>query len=104
MTVYHDFAPHLGYCPYFAMDMASVTEEIPFKGTVDEKSFLSILCVSGAGIRKCGQDDTEVKKGDVFFLPAGTGGVFSGGMARDCFNQGLSLELFNISGGYNVLF
>ncbi len=69
----HDFAPHLGYCPYFTVDRAAVTEEAPFKGTVDEKSFLSILCVNGRGVLKCGQEEMAVKKGDSFFLPAGAG-------------------------------
>ncbi|MCR4890944.1 MAG: class I mannose-6-phosphate isomerase [Lachnospiraceae bacterium] len=69
----HDFAPHLGYCPYFTVDRAAVTEEAPFKGTVDEKSFLSILCVNGRGVLKCGQEEMAVKKGDSIFLPAGAG-------------------------------
>ena len=42
-------------------------------GTVDGQSFLSILILDGDGELQNGKDVLPFKKGDSFFLPAGSG-------------------------------
>ncbi len=44
-----------------------------FDGTADEKSFVSLLITDGEGQLTCGGETVDVKKGDSFFLPAGSG-------------------------------
>ena len=44
-----------------------------FEGVTDEKSFVSLLVTDGEGELTCGGEPVVVKKGDSFFLPAGSG-------------------------------
>ncbi|MBQ6757555.1 MAG: mannose-6-phosphate isomerase, partial [Selenomonadaceae bacterium] len=42
-------------------------------GTVDEKTFLSVVILDGVGKISCGDDELDYRKGDSFFLTAGAG-------------------------------
>ena len=44
-----------------------------FEDTADEKSFVSLRVTDGEGELTCGGETVVVKKGDSFFLPAGSG-------------------------------
>ncbi len=68
-------APHIGACKYFTVDKVDLTGDITDKisGTVDESSFLHILITEGQGELKNGSDTITYKKGDSFFIPAGSG-------------------------------
>ena len=65
----NDFGGHLARCEYFTVDVV----EDGFSGTVDEKSFVSLLIVDGQGILTCNDKEISVFKGDSLFLPAGSG-------------------------------
>ena len=69
LPVKHDFGSHLAQCEYFTVDARNGA----FEGTVDEKSFVSLLITDGKGELICGGETVAVKKGDSFFLPAGSG-------------------------------
>ena len=59
------------YCDYFSVEKFQIDEK--FCGFVDEKSFLSVLIVDGSGKIFCGDDEHFFRKGDSFFLTAGSG-------------------------------
>ena len=44
-----------------------------FDGAADEKSFVSLLITDGAGTLTCGGETVKVKKGESYFIPAGSG-------------------------------
>ena len=67
--VKHDFGSHLAQCEYFTVD----AKDGAFEDTADEKSFVSLLITDGEGELTCGGETVTVKKGDSFFLPAGSG-------------------------------
>ena len=67
--VKHDFGEHLAQCEYFTVDIKSKN----FNGTADEKSFVSLLVTDGAGTLTCGGETVGVRKGESYFLPAGSG-------------------------------
>ena len=69
LPVKHDFGNHLAQCEYFTVDARNGA----FEGTADEKSFVSLLITDGEGELICGGETVAVKKGDSFFLPAGSG-------------------------------
>ena len=69
LPVKHDFGSHLAQCEYFTVDARNGA----FEGTADEKSFVSLLITDGEGELICGDETVAVKKGDSFFLPAGSG-------------------------------
>ena len=54
---------------YFTVDAKNGA----FEDTADEKSFVSLLVTDGEGELTCGGETVVVKKGDSFFLPAGSG-------------------------------
>ena len=67
--------PHVASCDYFVVDKLTL-DGVTLKsadGTVDGQSFLSILILDGAGELQNGKDVLPFKKGDSFFLPAGSG-------------------------------
>lgn len=45
-----------------------------FEGTADEKSFVSLLITDGEGTLTYGGETVPIKKGESYFLPAGSGG------------------------------
>ena len=65
----YDFGGHLAQCEYFTVDARNGA----FGGVADEKSFVSLLITDGEGELICGDETVAVKKGDSFFLPAGSG-------------------------------
>ena len=67
--VKHDFGSHLAQGEYFTVDAKNGA----FEDTADEKSFVSLLVTDGEGELICGGETVVVKKGDSFFLPAGSG-------------------------------
>ena len=67
--VKHDFGNHLAQGEYFTVDAKNGA----FEDTADEKSFVSLLVTDGEGELTCGGETVVVKKGDSFFLPAGSG-------------------------------
>ncbi len=67
--------PHVADCDYFTVDRVNLngTERGMMKGTVTEKTFVSVLFLDGSGMISSGKDNLTFKKGDSFFLPAGSG-------------------------------
>ena len=65
----HDFGSHLAQCEYFTVD----AKKGAFDGVADEKSFVSLLITDGAGTLTCGGETVKVKKGESYFIPAGSG-------------------------------
>ncbi len=70
-----DFHGHLAQCEYFTVDKFSNA----YQEAVDNSSFVSLLITEGAGTLTCGAETVPCKKGDSFFLPAGSGAVKAGG-------------------------
>ena len=64
-----DFGEHLGDCRYFTTDGC----QGEFRRTCDGTSFHALLFTEGQGTLTCGGETQEVKKGQCFFLPAGSG-------------------------------
>ena len=67
--------PHIAVSDYFIVDKLDLDGEIlsEAEGTVDEKTFLSVLILDGEGQITCGDDVLNYKKGDSFFLTADSG-------------------------------
>ena len=67
--------PHLAKCKYFTVDKINFDGKIisEIGGTVDEKTFLSVLILDGRGkIFACG-DELSFQKGDSIFISANSG-------------------------------
>ena len=64
-----DFGEHLGDCRYFTTD----GHQGDFRGDCDGTSFHALLFTEGQGSLTCGGETREVKKGQCWFLPAGSG-------------------------------
>lgn len=64
-----DFGPHLGSCRYFTTDLHIGD----YSGQCGEDSFLAVLIIHGSGELACGGLRHKVKKGECWFLPAGSG-------------------------------
>ena len=67
--------PHVADCDYFTVDKLNLDGRLTYRtqGTVDEKSFLSILVLDGEGVISCKGEKLEYKKGDSFFVAANSG-------------------------------
>jgi len=67
--------PHLAACDYFVVDKLNLDGEIlsAARGAVDEKTFLNVLILDGAGKISCGDTEYIYQKGDSFLLTAGAG-------------------------------
>ena len=67
--------PHIADCDYFTVDKLDLDGHITERmdGEVDEKSFLSVLILGGEGIISVGDENLNYKKGDSFFISAGSG-------------------------------
>lgn len=67
--------PHIADCDYFTVDRLYLDGAVMKKteGFVSETSFASILILDGGGIIAGTDGEMEFKKGDSFFLPAGSG-------------------------------
>ena len=64
-----DFGDHLGDCRYFTTD----GHQGDFRGDCDGTSFHALLFTEGQGSLTCGGETREVRKGQCWFLPAGSG-------------------------------
>ncbi len=64
-----DFGDHLGDCRYFTTD----GYQGDFRGDCDGTSFHALLFTEGQGSLTCGGETREVRKGQCWFLPAGSG-------------------------------
>ena len=67
--------PHLAACNYFVVDKLNLDGKIlsEVRGCVDDKSFLSVLILDGAGEISCGNEKIAYHKGDSFFIAANSG-------------------------------
>ncbi len=67
--------PHIADCDYFTVDKLNLDGKVMKKmeGNVLETSFASILILDGEGTITSGQETVHYRKGDSFFLPAGSG-------------------------------
>lgn len=67
--------PHIASCDYFTVDKLTLSGELTdrISGFVSENSFAHFLFLNGEGRIACGGDDLYFRKGDSFFLPAGSG-------------------------------
>ena len=67
--------PHLVACDYFVVDKINLDGKIfsQVSGTVDDKTFLSVLILGGEGKIFCGGEEIFYRKGDSFFMTAGAG-------------------------------
>lgn len=67
--------PHVANCDYFTVDKLNLDGNTMShaQGSVGNQSFLSILILDGQGTIRCQGEVLPYKKGDSFFLPAGSG-------------------------------
>ena len=67
--------PHVTACDSFVIDKLNLDGKILYeaKGVVDEKSFLNILILDGAGTIASNGEECNYRKGDSFFITAGAG-------------------------------
>ncbi len=67
--------PHVADCDYFTVDHVTLDGKMMkmLEGTVSEESFASILILSGEGTITCHGETLPFRKGDSFFLTAGSG-------------------------------
>ncbi len=66
-----DFGSHIAQCEYFTVDKLDVADAASF--TVDETSFRSLLCLEGSAEITCDGVTKTARKGDSFFIAAGSG-------------------------------
>lgn len=68
--------PHVADCDYFTVDKLNLDGKIMNKmeGTVSRDSFASILILDGRGKISDGEETLDFRKGDSFFVSAGSGG------------------------------
>ena len=66
---------HIGSCKYFAVDRITLSGKVTdrISGTIGDETFLHVLILDGEGKILSGDEAMEYKKGDSFFLPAGSG-------------------------------
>ena len=67
--------PHVADCDYFTVDKLNLDGNLTYRmqGTVNDTSFLSILILDGEGKISCKGESESYRKGDSFFLAAGSG-------------------------------
>lgn len=67
--------PHIADCDYFTVDKLNLDGHIMkrMEGSVSKSSFASILMLNGEGTIYCQGETLRYKKGDSFFLSAGSG-------------------------------
>lgn len=73
--------PHIASCNYFTVDKLNLDGTImnEMSGVIGEESFMSLLFLEGEGEIVCGQERTTYRKGDSFFLEAGSGSYMISG-------------------------
>ena len=67
--------PHVASCDYFTVDCLNMDGKLmsSMTGSVGEESFASILIMEGEGTISCGGETIPYRKGDSFFMSAGSG-------------------------------
>lgn len=67
--------PHVADCDYFTVDKLNLDGKVMkrLEGSVSEESFASILFLDGSGTISCGEETLPYRKGDSFFVSAGSG-------------------------------
>ena len=67
--------PHIASCDYFTVDKLNLDGTLMKKmnGNVSDNSFLSILFLEGSGMIRTEEAAMQFRKGDSFFLTAGSG-------------------------------
>ncbi|MCR5303202.1 MAG: ROK family protein [Lachnospiraceae bacterium] len=67
--------PHVADCDYFTVDKLDLDGRLTYRmqGTVNDDSFLSILILDGEGKLSCKGEALSYRKGDSFFMAAGSG-------------------------------
>lgn len=67
--------PHVEDCDYFTVDKSDLNGRFlsSISGDVDSTSFMHLLILDGEGIIEAGADRMSYRKGNSFFLPAGSG-------------------------------
>ena len=71
ITEQKNFGSHVVSCPYFTVDKL-VVDGI-WSGIVEDTSFVSVLILEGQGTIQAGEEILSFRKGDSFFLTAGSG-------------------------------
>ncbi len=67
-------APHLADCEYFTVDKVTLVDaNDTYCGCADEGSFHSVLIMDGEGTITCGAEAYSFRKGDSYFITAGSG-------------------------------
>ena len=67
-------SPHLASCDYFTVDKINLDKFVSrIEGTVDDKTFLSVIILNGRGKISAGDETFNFVKGDSYFIPAGVG-------------------------------
>lgn len=71
----HDSYPHVAACDYFVVDKLNLDGKIlsEARGYLDEKTFLSVLILDGAGKIFSGGEEISFIKGDSILLTANSG-------------------------------
>ena len=67
-------------CPFFTERVLDIDGS--FDGTADEKSFVSLLILDGAGLLECAGETLEFSKGGSIFIPANCGDYKINGEAK----------------------
>lgn len=67
--------PHIASCDYFTVDKINLDGKFVsrLEGTVDEKTFMSVIILEGRGKISAGDEVFNFVKGNSFFVPAGAG-------------------------------
>lgn len=67
--------PHIASCDYFTVDKINLDGKFVsrLEGTVDEKTFLSVIIFEGRGKISVDEENFSYVKGNSFFIPAGAG-------------------------------
>jgi len=67
--------PHIADCDYFTVDKLNLDGKVMQKmsGFAGEESFVSILILEGDGQIACGEESFSFRKGESFFVTAGSG-------------------------------
>lgn len=70
-----DSYPHIADCDYFTVDKLNLDGRVMkrMEGSVDGRSFASLLILDGKGTIESQGETLSFQKGDSFFLPAGMG-------------------------------
>jgi mannose-6-phosphate isomerase len=65
----------LAQCRYFKTQKLTATEDKTLALSVNDSSFVYLLCTDGEGAVRCGSTSTSLIRGEGVFLPAGLGEV-----------------------------